>query len=229
MTLITAVPGLAQAATPRPPVTTGLSWTSLVFKEKLQLFTQDSPESIPYSCEDYLFKNYTTKYITSYKDNVTLSTNKNSAIFNRPSDWLMAESWEVSWEIYDMEGLEVRIDLQTKSSQMFSWQHWATEHWMSESVQSLVLDINYQNVNLHNDDTVEHLDNVDERHSLCTYSVPFLSEPCCILNWWQYWRSKQCWQRHSLQRDWSLSNLHAVFISVCLLSLTMINDMLLYC
>ena len=33
------------------------------------------------------------------------------------------------------------------------------------SVQSdlyLVLDINYQNVNLHNDDTVEHLDNVDK-------------------------------------------------------------------
>ena len=96
------------------------------------------------------------------KDNLTLSTNKNCTIFNRPSDWLMAESWEVSWEIYDMEGLEVRIDLQTKSSQMFSWQHWATEHWMSESVQSLVSDINYQNVNLHNDDTVEHLDNVDK-------------------------------------------------------------------
>ena len=29
---------------------------------------------------------------------------------------------------------------------------------MSESVQSLVLDINYQNVKLHNDDTVLHLD-----------------------------------------------------------------------
>ena len=33
---------------------------------------------------------------------------------------------------------------------------------MSESVQSLFSDINYQNVNLHNDDTVEHLDNVDK-------------------------------------------------------------------
>ena len=33
---------------------------------------------------------------------------------------------------------------------------------MSESVQSLVLDINYQNVKLHNDDTVLHLDNVDK-------------------------------------------------------------------
>ena len=56
------------------------------------IFTQDSPESIPYSYKDNLFKNYTTKYITSYKDNLTLSTNKNSAIFNRASDWLMAES-----------------------------------------------------------------------------------------------------------------------------------------
>ena len=29
---------------------------------------------------------------------------------------------------------------------------------------------------------------------------PFLSEPCCILKWWQYWRSWHCWQIHSLQR-----------------------------
>ena len=26
--------------------------------------------------------------------------------FFKPSDWLMAESWEVSWEIYDKEGFE---------------------------------------------------------------------------------------------------------------------------
>ena len=35
---------------------------------------------------------YTDSISCSTDNNLTLSTNKNSTIFNRPSDWLMAES-----------------------------------------------------------------------------------------------------------------------------------------
>ena len=65
--------------------------------------------SLSYWTESPVKKGYRVQGFTS-EDNLSFSANKNSAIFNQPQPalWLV-DGWElreVSWEIYDMEGLE---------------------------------------------------------------------------------------------------------------------------